>query len=109
MANSSKVKEQAADHGETGMDVLPWSGARWAEAIADIGAEWLQFTANRVSRDVQTLHELQRATSIQEIQAIQSKFLQRAIDDYQAESGRMTQLVSDAMADFRTSTVRSGD
>jgi len=96
-----QIADTLADVQKAGLGSLSWLGTKWVETIGDMGAEWLRFTADRVTRDVETQHELLHAKSLQEVQHIQAGFLQRAMDDYQDETGKMVQFCSDAMADIR--------
>ncbi|SFR52069.1 phasin family protein [Litoreibacter janthinus] len=73
-------------------------GTAWAEALSDMGAEVLGFVAERVKEDVQTQHQLMHAKSLQDIHHIQNEFVQKALDQYSAETGKLVEMSQSAMA-----------
>ena len=75
----------------------PWGqmGAAWAEAMSGIGAEAMRFLTERVQQDVATQQKLLHATSLDEVRHIQAEFVQKAIDQYTAETGRMVEIGED--------------
>ena len=72
----------------------PWAdaGALWAETLSELGSEVLHFTAERIRQDVETQHRLLGARSLGEVHHIQAEFVQSAIDQYTAETGRIVEL-----------------
>ncbi len=76
----------------TGLGPLNWLAPTVVERMTDMGSEWLSFVAARVQEDVALQHGLLHAKSPEEAQAVQAKFLQKAMEDYSAESGRMMDL-----------------
>lgn len=84
-----------------GLGSLSWLGTKWVETMGDLGAEWLSFVADRIRDDVKVQHELMHARSLAEIQSIQAAFLQKTIQDYQAETGRMVEFCADTMAEIQ--------
>ena len=72
----------------------PWGqmGAAWAEAMSGLGGEVMRFLAQRVQEDVGLQQRLLHATSLDEARHIQAAFVQKAIDQYVAETGRMVEL-----------------
>jgi hypothetical protein len=80
---------------EAGMAAFrPWGqfGTVWAEAMADAGAEVLHFVAERVRQDIRTQHRLLHAKDVGEFRHIQAEFVQKAIDQYTAETGRLVEI-----------------
>ena len=73
-------------------------GAAWLEAMSDLGTEVLSFVAERVKEDVQTQHQIMHAKSLSEVQHIQAKFIQKAVDQYSAETGKLVELGNVAAA-----------
>jgi len=94
---------QTAGFGTTAM-----MGTAWVEAMSDLGAEFVGFVAERVKEDVKTQHEILHAKDINEIQAIQAKFIQQAVDQYSAETGKMVELGQSALAKL-PGTIIMGD
>lgn len=73
-------------------------GTAWVEAMSDLGSEFLSFIADRVKEDVQTQHQILHAKDVTEVQNIQAKFIQKAVDQYSAETGKMVELSKSALA-----------
>ena len=77
-----------------GLGALNWFGASTIERMSDMGAEWMTFVAERVREDVALQHALLHAKSPTEVQKLQMDFLQKALDQYAAETGKMMALGS---------------
>lgn len=77
-----------------GLGALNWFGASTIERMSDMGAEWMTFVAERVQEDVALQHALLHAKSPAEVQQLQMRFLQKAMDQYSAETGKMIELGS---------------
>jgi hypothetical protein len=73
-------------------------GSAWLEAMSDLGSEVLSFVADRVKEDVKTQHQVLHAKSLAEVQHIQAEFVQKAVDQYSAETGKIVELGKVAMA-----------
>lgn len=84
-----------------GLGSLSWMGVAWVEALGDLGAEVASFIAQRIREDVQAQHKILHATSAEELRRLQGEFVQRAVDQYAAETGRLvaleTALLDDAV------------
>lgn len=83
---------------QSGYAILSQFGTVWMELLSDMGAEFLSFVAERVKEDVKTQHDLMHCKSPSEMQAIQSKFMQKAIEQYQVETGKLVQMSSEVMS-----------
>ncbi|APX11206.1 phasin family protein [Tateyamaria omphalii] len=77
-----------------GLGALNWFSASTVERMGDMGAEWMTFVAERVREDVALQHALMHAKSPGEMQQVQMRFLQTAMDQYTAETGKMIELSS---------------
>ncbi|WP_189368594.1 phasin family protein [Tateyamaria omphalii] len=77
-----------------GLGALNWFGVSSIERMSDMGAEWMTFVAERVREDVALQHSLLHAKTPAEVQEVQLAFLQKAIDQYTAETGKMIELSS---------------
>ncbi|WP_176695403.1 phasin family protein [Phaeobacter sp. B1627] len=84
-----KTKETAE---EAGIESIASFGTDWFEAMAEIGSEMLNFTAERIKQDLETQHELLSAKGIADIQRIQLQFFQKAINDYAAETAKLLEM-----------------
>ena len=78
----------------------PWGqmGAAWAEAMSELGGEVMRFLAERVQQDMGLQQRLLHASSLDEARHIQAEFVQKAIDQYTAETGRMVEIGGDIAA-----------
>lgn len=72
----------------------PWGqvGAAWADTMSGLGAEAMRFLAARVQEDVGLQRQLLHASSLDELRHLQAAFVQKAIDQYVAETGRMVEM-----------------
>ena len=70
--------------------------AAWLESLGDIGAEVATFVAERIKEDVDTQHQILQCKDMDEVRRIQRDFLQTAVDQYQAETGKLAQMSMDA-------------
>ena len=95
-----EIMRTLGDVQQAGLGSLSWLGTKWVETMSDMGAEWLSFVAERVREDIKTQHELMHAKDFAQVQHIQASFLQKAMNDYRDETGRMIQFCNDAMADI---------
>ena len=75
-----------------GLGPLNWLAPNMVERMSDMGSEWLSFVATRVQEDVKLQHALMHAKTPGDVQAVQAKFLQKALDQYSAETGKMMEL-----------------
>lgn len=82
---------------DTGFASASKLGAAWLEAMNDLSSELLSFVVNRVKEDVQTQHEVVQAKSLADVHHIQSQFVQKAIDQYTAETGKLVEICKVAM------------
>lgn len=64
-------------------------GTAWVEALSDMGSEVLTFVADRIKEDVKTQHEILHCDDMAKLQKIQAQFIQTAIDQYTAETGKL--------------------
>ena len=75
-----------------GLGPLNWLTPHVVERMSDMGSEWLSFVATRVQEDVALQHQLLHAKTPADAQAVQARFLQKALDQYTAETGKMMEL-----------------
>ncbi len=67
-------------------------GTAWVETLSDMGSEVLSFVADRIKEDVKTQHEILHCDDMAELQKIQARFVQTAIDQYTAETGKLIEM-----------------
>jgi len=68
-----------------------WMGTAWLENVAELSSEMIDFLASRIREDVRTQHQLLHCKTLPEIQHVQAEFMQRAFDQYSAESGKLVE------------------
>lgn len=83
---------------QSGFGNLMGMNSAWLEGLGDISAEVWSFIADRIKEDVKTQHEILHCKDMAELQQIQSRFMQKAIDQYQAETGKIVEM---SMAAFK--------
>ena len=77
---------------EAGLGNMMGLSTVWAEAFGDMSSEFASFVADRVKEDVKTQHEILHCKSVGDLQQIQSQFIQKAIEQYQAETGKLFEM-----------------
>ena len=106
MPNKEKSEATSAGKAMPGMDVtsdlatlqslgfnrMAHFGTAWIEALSDMGSEVMSFVADRIKEDVKTQHEILHCEDLAELQEIQSRFMQKAIDQYVAETGKLVEM-----------------
>jgi len=88
----AQMQEMMSQWQSMGLGAMNTMGTGWMEAMSDMGSEWLHFISERVSKDVSFQHQLLHAKSPQDVQKVQSEFLQAAVEDYTKETGKMVEL-----------------
>ena len=99
-AKSSKavLPDAFAQLQDAGLSNFTGFGTAWMEALSDMGAEVAGFVADRIKEDVKTQHEMLHCKNVADLQHIQAKFIQKAMDQYQAETGRLVEMSTQAFA-----------
>lgn len=96
-----RQKTEASKDPKTAFDPLPgfkflapagWMGSGLFERVADLGSEITTFVAERIKEDVKTQHALLHCKSLPEVQKVQAEFLQKAFDQYRAETGKLVEM-----------------
>lgn len=104
MANKTKSAEETtsmnalADLQKAGLGNMMGMSTAWMEAFSDMGAEVASFVADRIKEDVQTQHEILHCKNVADLQHIQAQFVQKAVDQYQDETGKLVKMGAAAFA-----------
>lgn len=76
-----------------------WTSKAWMDNMTKMGGALASFMAARVKEDLETRQALLQCKTLAEVQHVQTAFMQKAVAQYQAETGKMiamtTQLASD--------------
>jgi hypothetical protein len=78
------------------------AGTQWVEALSEMGSEMVSFLAERIKEDVKTQHQILHCKSITELQHIQAQFIEKAIEQYNAETGKLFQMGTNALKTPKT-------
>ncbi|MCT8328863.1 phasin family protein [Albidovulum sediminis] len=83
-----------------GFTALPagWFSTEAIEKLGDMGAEYMDFLAERIREDVRTQHAILHCKDPADLRKVQEDFLKTAADQYAAQAGRMTELTNAFMA-----------
>ncbi|WP_019953963.1 phasin family protein [Yoonia vestfoldensis] len=68
---------------------MSWMNAPWIDTMTEVGGELASFVADRFRQDIALQQALLRCRSLAEAQHKQAEFLQKAFDQYQAETGKL--------------------
>tara|TARA_R110002072_G_scaffold6717_8_gene38446 strand:- start:7853 stop:8206 length:354 start_codon:yes stop_codon:yes gene_type:complete len=69
----------------------------WMEALSDMSAEMVGFVADRIKEDVKTQHEIMHCKNATDLQHIQAQFIQKAMNQYQDETGKLVEMGTNAL------------
>ncbi|MCV3271502.1 phasin family protein [Roseobacter sinensis] len=83
---------------EAGLGNMLGMSTAWVEAMGDMGAEVASFIAERIKEDVKTQHQILHCKNVGDLQQIQAEFIQKAMDQYQAETGKLVEMSRKAFA-----------
>lgn len=89
---ATKMASDVAALQDQGLKAMSKFGLAWAEGMSDMGSEVLSFVADRIKEDVATQHKLLHCKNVADFQHIQAEFIQKAIDQYTAETGKLVQM-----------------
>lgn len=92
---ASKMASEVAALQDQGLRAMSQFGMAWAEGMSDMGSEVLSFVADRIKEDVATQHKLLHCKNVADFQKVQAEFMQKAIDQYTAETGKLVQMSQD--------------
>jgi hypothetical protein len=82
-----------------------WMNTAWMNNMTEMGSAIAAFVAERIKEDVQVPHALLHCKSLAEVQHVQAEFLQKAVAQYQAETGKLIEMTGKMAADLH---VRDG-
>lgn len=77
---------------EAGLGNMLGMSTAWVEAVGEMSAEVASFVADRIKEDVKTQHEILHCKNVADLQHIQAEFIQKAMDQYQAETGKLVEM-----------------
>lgn len=87
-----------ASSGKNGLAAPGDLAMTMTEAWARMVAEGAAFVAERVRADARAFSQAMTCRTPTELQDVQAAFVQKAMEDYQAEAGRMASLMEEAVS-----------
>lgn len=99
----SKPRSRTYDPFKSLMPTIPsvWMGPAWLGNLAHLGSEVASFIAERIQNDMRTQHALMHCKTMAEVQHVQAQFLQKAFDQYHAETGKLVEMTNRMTAQFQ--------
>lgn len=94
--NVETFQNAATQLQEAGLGSMMGVSTAWMEAMSDMGAEMVSFMAERIKEDVKTQHEILHCKNVADLQHIQAKSIQKAMDQYHAETGKLVEMTTSA-------------
>ncbi len=91
---SKAMTDLMAQYQKMGTNAMSFMGGDWMERMSDMGAEMLQFYTQRMQEDAALYQKLMQCRDLKEMHDIQGEFLQRAIDRYTEETGKIFEMGS---------------
>lgn len=85
---------------EAGLGNVMQMNSKWMEAMSGMGAEMLGFVADRIKEDVKTQHDVLQCKNVADFQQVQTQFMQRTMDQYRAETGKLVEMSTLAFGSF---------
>ncbi|WP_322889532.1 MULTISPECIES: phasin family protein [unclassified Yoonia] len=77
-----------------------WMNTAWIEAMTEVGSELATFVAERLRQDIELQQALLRCRSLAEVPHVQAEFFQKALDQYQAETGKLIEITGKMAAEL---------
>lgn len=96
--SADESSDAMAARRQAGVEDAMGFGAAWTAMVSDLSAEMLTFLSDRIREDLKTQHRLFHCRDAHELREIQAEFLQKAIDQYQAETGKLIEMSSTAFS-----------
>jgi hypothetical protein len=83
---------------QSGFGSIVNMSTEWIETLSSMGAEITTFAAERIKEDVQTQQKIMQCKNMTEVQRVQAKFIQKALNQYQEETGKLIEMSTKAFA-----------
>ncbi|MFC3615875.1 phasin family protein [Lutimaribacter marinistellae] len=86
------MTDMMAQMQKMGTDAMAAMGGDWAERMSKVGTEVMSFAADRMKQDMEFQQKLLQCRDMQELQQVQSRFWQEAIEQYRGEMERLAEM-----------------
>lgn len=97
-AKSERYEDTMAKLQNAGFENMMSASTAWLESLSDMSAEVASFVADRIREDVKTQHKILHCKDMSELQQVQAEFIKKAVEQYQAETGKLVEMTSRAFA-----------
>ncbi|WP_322892807.1 MULTISPECIES: phasin family protein [unclassified Yoonia] len=84
---------------------VAWASKIWMDNMARMTGEIATFVTARIKEDVQTRQALMQCKTLSEVQHVQAAFMQKAVAQYQAETGKLIEMTTKLAADLNVKPV----
>lgn len=81
---------------DAGLGNMTGMGIAWVEALGEMQTEVVSFVAERIKEDLKTQNELLHCRTVADVQHVQAQFIQKAMDQYHAETGKLVEMTTRA-------------
>ena len=90
--SADAAAKAVGDIQQNALESLNWFGSAWLETWSAMGSEVSEFIAERIQEDIKTQHAMLKCKNPAELSAIQTAFVQKAIEQYTEETGKLVSL-----------------
>lgn len=97
-SDTAKPADKMANLQRANLGSMMGLGGVCMEAISDMGAEVASFIAERIKEAVKAQHAILNCKNAADLQHVQAAFVQKAVAEYQAETGKLLQMGTEALA-----------
>jgi hypothetical protein len=97
-AKSERAEDPLAKLQSAGFENMMSASTAWLESLSEMSAEVASFVADRIREDVKTQHKILHCKDVSELQQVQTEFIKKAVEQYQAETGKLVEMTSKAFA-----------
>lgn len=95
---AASAMKAMTDLQKAGLGPLTWMGTAMLENMSALGSEVTQFVADRIKEDVKTQHQILHCKDSGELRKIQTEFVQNAVEQYTAETGKLVEMGNQFMS-----------
>lgn len=93
--STDSASKAIGDIQQNALESLNWFGSAWLETWNAMGSEVSEFIADRIQEDIKTQQAMLKCKNPAELSAVQTAFVQKAIEQYTAETGKLVSLQQD--------------
>ncbi|MEY8840112.1 phasin family protein [Cribrihabitans sp. XS_ASV171] len=88
------MADMMAQMQKMGTEAMTSMSGDWVERMSKVGTEVMSFAADRMKQDMEFQQKLLQCRDMQELQQLQTRFWQEAIEQYRGEMERLAEMGS---------------